>query len=63
MSIDAPFDAEGYAHDLYANLRALDAAGAREILVENLPDDSAWDAVHDRLGRAVVGSGAEDDET
>ncbi len=62
MSIDAPFDAHGYAHDLYANLRALDASGAREILVEKLPDGSEWDAVHDRLGRAVVGSG-EDDET
>jgi L-threonylcarbamoyladenylate synthase len=63
MSIDAPFDAHGYAHDLYANLRALDASGAHEILVETLPADSAWDAVHDRLGRAIVGSGAEDDET
>ncbi len=62
MSIDAPFDAHGYAHDLYANLRALDASGAREILVERLPDGSEWEAVHDRLGRAVVGSG-EDDET
>ena len=63
MSIDAPFDAHGYAHDLYANLRALDASGAREILVEALPSNGEWDAVHDRLGRAVVGSGAEDDET
>ncbi|MDP5241177.1 L-threonylcarbamoyladenylate synthase [Uliginosibacterium sp. 31-16] len=62
MSIDAPFDAHGYAHELYANLRALDAAGASLILVENLPADSSWDAVRDRLGRAVVGSG-EDDET
>jgi len=63
MSIDAPFDAHGYAHDLYANLRALDAGAARLILVENLPEGSDWDAVRDRLGRAVVGSGAEDDET
>jgi L-threonylcarbamoyladenylate synthase len=57
MAIDAPFDAEGYARDLYANLRALDASAAREILVETLPADPAWDAVHDRLGRAVTGSG------
>ncbi|KAF7597762.1 MAG: threonylcarbamoyl-AMP synthase [Candidatus Dactylopiibacterium carminicum] len=63
MAIDAPFDAHGYAHELYANLRALDASGAREILVQTLPDDSAWDAVHDRLGRAVVGSGTGRDET
>lgn len=61
--IDAPFDAHGYAHDLYANLRALDASGAREILVEHLPAEPEWAAVLDRLGRAVVGSGAEDDET
>lgn len=59
MSIDAPFDADGYARDLYANLRALDASGAREILVEQLPDEPGWTAVYDRLGRAVVGSGAE----
>jgi L-threonylcarbamoyladenylate synthase len=63
MCIDAPFDAHGYAHDLYANLRALDASGAREILVETLPENDEWDAVRDRLGRAVVGSGAELDET
>lgn len=63
MCIDAPFDAQGYAHDLYANLRALDTANASLILVENLPEEDDWHAVHDRLGRAVVGSGAEDDET
>lgn len=58
MAIDAPFDAAGYAHELYANLRALDASGATQILVETLPETSDWDAVHDRLGRAVTGSGA-----
>ncbi|MFT3734556.1 MAG: L-threonylcarbamoyladenylate synthase [Rhodocyclaceae bacterium] len=46
-----------YAHDLYANLRALDASGAAEILLEEIPSDSAWDAIRDRLGRALVGSG------
>lgn len=61
--IEASRDAARFAHDLYANLRALDASGARAILVETLPSDSAWDAVHDRIGRAVVGSGAEQDET
>jgi L-threonylcarbamoyladenylate synthase len=59
MAIDAPFDAAGYAHELYANLRALDTSGARLILVEALPDSADWDAVHDRLGRAVTGSGAD----
>lgn len=50
---------EAYAHDLYANLRALDAAGARRILIETLPDDAAWLAVRDRVQRAVR---ADDDD-
>ena len=41
----------GYAHDLYANLRALDAPGVTAILVEDVPDDDAWLAVRDRLSR------------
>lgn len=53
----APADAPGYAHDLYAALRALDAAGADLILVETPPDDETWSAVTDRLGRAQTGSG------
>lgn len=60
--IVAESDAGRYAHDLYANLRALDAAGASCILVEAPPMDGGWEAVADRLGRAAVGSG-EDDET
>jgi L-threonylcarbamoyladenylate synthase len=57
--IKASSEASGYAHDLYANLRALDAIGAAGIVVEEIPSASAWDAVRDRLGRAVTGSGAE----
>jgi len=57
MSIDAPFDPSGYARDLYANLRALDSSGAPLILVEMLPNSEDWDAIHDRLGREVTGSG------
>jgi L-threonylcarbamoyladenylate synthase len=57
--IKASSDAANYAHDLYANLRALDACGAAGILVEEIPAGSKWDAVRDRLGRAVTGSGAE----
>lgn len=53
----APADVPGYAHDLYANLRDLDACGADFILVEALPATPAWQAVTDRLGRAAVGSG------
>lgn len=51
--IDAPDDADGYARDLYANLRALDATGADAILIEAPPDAPAWLAVRDRLARAT----------
>ncbi len=49
--------ASAYAHNLYANLRALDAAKAGQIYVESLPEGSDWDAIRDRLGRAITGSG------
>ena len=55
----APSDAEGYAHDLYANLRALDASGADVIAIEAVPEDREWLAVRDRLLRATRG---EDDD-
>jgi L-threonylcarbamoyladenylate synthase len=51
--IEAPSDADGYARELYANLRALDAAGADAILIEAPPDEPAWLAVSDRLARAT----------
>ncbi|NDP43548.1 MAG: threonylcarbamoyl-AMP synthase [Aromatoleum sp.] len=51
--IAAPATPEAYAHDLYANLRTLDAAGADEILIEAPPSDPAWFAVQDRLVRAA----------
>jgi len=53
--IAAPTDPAGYAHDLYANLRALDASRAAAIVVETVPDDAAWQAVRDRLERATRG--------
>lgn len=53
-------NAPHYAHDLYANLRLLDAAGVDRILVETPPDLPEWRAVSDRLGRAAVGSGADE---
>lgn len=52
----APSDPAGFAHDLYANLRALDRAGCAAILVERPPLEPAWAAVHDRLSRAAAGS-------
>ena len=54
-----PHDPAPYAHDLYANLRTLDAVGAAEILIEAVPEDDAWLAIADRLTRAVH---AEDDD-
>jgi L-threonylcarbamoyladenylate synthase len=50
--IEAPADAEHYAHDLYANLRTLDSSGCEEILVEEPPGSAGWTAVWDRLLRA-----------
>jgi L-threonylcarbamoyladenylate synthase len=69
-TLERPADFEGvwivardsaaeYARDLYANLRALDAANADAILIEEPPDDPAWLAVRDRLTRATQG---EDDD-
>jgi L-threonylcarbamoyladenylate synthase len=52
-----------YAHDLYANLRKLDDAGAKRILVEAPPRNPEWDAVNDRLARAAAGTATLDDET
>ncbi len=56
--MNAPASAAAYAHELYAALRSLDASGADLILIESPPDTQAWTAIHDRLGRAAVGSGA-----
>ena len=52
--INAGKRADAYAHDLYANLRALDKAGCARILVQEVPGDERWDAVRDRLVRAAA---------
>jgi len=49
-----PADPAAAAHELFAVLRALDAAGAREIWVESPSRDPAWDGVRDRLSRAAA---------
>jgi L-threonylcarbamoyladenylate synthase len=51
--IDAPADVEGYARELYASLRKLDAENPDAIVIEAPPDDPAWLAVRDRLARAT----------
>ncbi|MCI5851975.1 MAG: threonylcarbamoyl-AMP synthase [Sutterellaceae bacterium] len=50
--IEAPEKEPEYAASLYANLHAMDAAGAKRIFIARPPRGSAWDAVNDRLGRA-----------
>ncbi|MDN3921383.1 L-threonylcarbamoyladenylate synthase [Roseateles violae] len=49
-----PDDARAAAHQLFAALRELDAAGATEIWIELPPPDGAWDGVRDRLSRAAA---------
>jgi L-threonylcarbamoyladenylate synthase len=51
--IRAPADAAGYAHDLYAHLRALDASAAKLILVEHPREEVDWVPIVDRLRRAA----------
>jgi len=50
-----PAIASRYAHELYANLRALDAQNVSQILIEAPPRSSAWNAINDRLARAARG--------
>lgn len=49
-----PGDAATAAHDLFADLRELDALGVELIWVETPPEDAAWDGVRDRLRRAAA---------
>ena len=58
--IAAPEAPAGYAHDLYANLRQLDADDCDVMLVEEPPLAMEWVAVRDRLSRAAAGAGAEE---
>ncbi|MDO8347707.1 MAG: L-threonylcarbamoyladenylate synthase [Rugosibacter sp.] len=52
----ASADFSRFAHDLYATLRELDAAGCDSILVAKPPATEPWRAVNDRLQRAAAGS-------
>jgi L-threonylcarbamoyladenylate synthase len=56
--INAGARPENYAHDLYANLRTLDKAGAGCLLVQEVPAGARWDAVRDRLARAAAATPA-----
>jgi L-threonylcarbamoyladenylate synthase len=59
--IVASSDPGAYGHDLYANLRRLDATGAKRIVVEAPPNEPAWEAVNDRLQRAAATESAGDE--
>ena len=49
-----PDSARATARQLFAVLRELDAAGAREIWIEAPPEGAEWDGVRDRLSRAAA---------
>lgn len=49
-----PGDARQAAHDLFADLRALDALGVGLIWIETPPATPAWEGVRDRLRRAAA---------
>ncbi len=51
-----PPDPAGYAHELYAALRAMDLAGADIILIEVPPQNDDWQGINDRLRRAAYSS-------
>ncbi|WP_075796418.1 L-threonylcarbamoyladenylate synthase [Massilia putida] len=55
-AVRLPASPEGFAHALYAALRAMDGASADVILVEAPPQDGPWSGVNDRLRRAAHGS-------
>jgi L-threonylcarbamoyladenylate synthase len=55
-AVRLPATPDGFAHALYAALRALDGCGADVILVEAPPGGGAWLGVNDRLRRAAHGS-------
>ena len=57
VGLEAPRDSKLYAQHLYANLRSLDNYKAEQILIEQIPENSEWLAISDRLKRAIVGSG------
>ncbi len=53
----APASPDAYAKQLYARLRLLDNLNLDLILVENVPDNPAWQAIRDRLNKATITEG------
>ena len=56
VALRLPATPAGYARALYAGLRTLDAIGAALIVIEAVPDALPWEAINDRLQRAVFDS-------
>jgi len=54
LQFQMPSDAAQCAHDLFAQLRSMDALGVQEIWVETPPLGEAWEGVRDRLQRAAA---------
>lgn len=52
--VSMPADPESYGASLYRVLHALDALGARELVVQAPPAGPAWEAVADRLRKAAA---------
>jgi L-threonylcarbamoyladenylate synthase len=50
----ASADPQVYARELYALLRRLDRQGYAGIAIERPPQEAAWQAINDRLGRAAA---------
>lgn len=55
-SVRLPAEPDGYAHALYADLRAMDMQHADLILIEQPPQAALWQGVNDRLRRAAFDS-------
>ncbi|WP_258183110.1 L-threonylcarbamoyladenylate synthase, partial [Enhygromyxa salina] len=51
--LSLPAEPREYGRLLYAALHTLDELGCARILVEAVPDEPAWAAIRDRLGRAT----------
>jgi L-threonylcarbamoyladenylate synthase len=49
-----PRDAAAFARAIYAELHRCDEEGAELIVVEQLPETPAWQAIADRLRRAAA---------
>lgn len=50
--VNMPPRPDGYAHELYHALRSLDHLQVKQIIIEDVPNESAWQAIRDRIAKA-----------